>query len=152
VTRALILVLAALALVAAGCGGDDDTSSTSGTSGASGAAGAEDAGTVNEIDVSLDEYSVTPSPIEPASLAPGETVTTKAKAGDVTFHITNNGEETHSLVFNNAGKEIAIDGELAPGESTDLTVPGLTSGFYEYYCPIDDHQGKGMQAQLEVVG
>ncbi len=59
------------------------------------------------------------------------------------------GEETHSFVFNNAGQEIPIDGDLAPGDSAELTVD-VTGGYYEYYCPIDGHQDMGMQGQLEV--
>ena len=76
-------------------------------------------------------------------------MTTKAAAGEVTSPITNDGEETHSFVFNNAGKEIPIDGDLAPGDSAELTVD-VDGGFYVYYCPIDGHDDMGMKAQVEV--
>ena len=132
-----IALLAALALGLAGCGGDDETTDTTGAPAVS-----------NDVAVSLTEYAATPSNVLPDD-GEGGPPTSKAKAGEVTFTITNDGEETHSFVFNNAGKEIPIDGDLAPGDSAQLTVE-VTGGFYEYYCPIDGHQDLGMQGQLEV--
>ena len=145
----LVSAAAVTALAFAGCGGDDDTTETTGATGAAGASGVEGAPAVsNDVAVSLTEYAATPSNVLPDD-GEGGPPTSQAKAGEVTFTITNDGDETHSFVFNNAGKEIPIDGDLAPGDSQQLTVE-VTSGFYEYYCPIDGHQDMGMQGQLEV--
>jgi uncharacterized cupredoxin-like copper-binding protein len=144
---ASVAAVAAFAFAAAGCGGDDDTTdATTGSSGASGASGV--AAVSNDVAVSETEYAMTPSNQLPDD-GEGGPPTSKAKAGKVTFTITNDGSETHSFVFNTAGKEIPIDGDLAPGDSAQLTVD-VTSGFYEYYCPIDNHKEEGMQGQLEV--
>ena len=146
---ASVAAVATLAFTAAGCGGDDDTTETTGATGAAGASGVSGAPAVsNDVAVSLTEYAATPSNVLPDD-GEGGPPTSKAKAGEVTFTITNDGSETHSFVFNNAGNEIPIDGELAPGDSAQLTVD-VTGGFYEYYCPIDGHQEMGMQGQLEV--
>ena len=131
---ASLALVAALAFATAGCGGDDDTTTAPAVS--------------NDVSVSLTEYAATPSNVQPDD-GEGGPPTSKAKAGKVTFTITHDGEETHSFVFNNAGQEIPIDGDLAPGDSAELTVD-VTGGYYEYYCPIDGHQDMGMQGQLEV--
>ena len=156
--RSILTVAAAvasLAIAASGCGGGGDSSSTTASTTASTdttAAGATGAAApkpevANDVAVVETEYAMAPSNVQPDS--EGGPPTSKAKAGKVTFHIVNNGKQTHSFVFNNGGKEIPIDGDLAPGESATLTVD-VTSGFYEYYCPLDHHQDKGMQGQLEV--
>lgn len=121
-----------------GCGGDDETTTTTTAAEGTGA-----------VEVSETEYAMTPSDAELESLLPGETITSIVEAGQVKFEITNDGEETHSFVFNDVGKEIELGKDLAPGESAEMSVD-VDPGFYEYYCPIDDHQGLGMQGQLEV--
>jgi uncharacterized cupredoxin-like copper-binding protein len=136
----LTFALLAAAAALAGCGGDDETTDTTGASGAPAVS--------NDVAVSMTEYAMAPSNVLPPD-PDGGPPTSKAKAGEVTFTVTNDGSETHSFVFNNAGQEIPIDGDLAPGDSAQLTVD-VTSGFYEYYCPIGDHQDLGMQGQLEV--
>jgi uncharacterized cupredoxin-like copper-binding protein len=147
---ASLAAVAALAFGAAGCGGDHDTTDTTGATGAAGASGVEGGAAVsNDVAVSETEFAMTPSNVQPDD-GEGGPPTSQVKAGKVTFTITNDGSETHSFVFNNAGKEIPIDGDLAPGDSAQLTVD-VTGGFYEYYCPIDGHEIKGMQGQLEVV-
>jgi uncharacterized cupredoxin-like copper-binding protein len=148
---AALAAVTALAFVASGCGDDETTSTTTSTEAgaASGPTGATGAEVSNTVEVSETEYALTPSNVEPGSDEPGETITSTAKSGKVTFQITNDGEETHSFVFNDAGKEIDLGKDLAPGESAEMTVD-VDSGFYEYYCPIDDHQGLGMQGQIEV--
>ena len=143
-----IAPVAALVLGLAGCGGDDDTTETTGGTGAAGASGVEGGAVSNDVAVSLTEYAAIPANVLPDD-GEGGPPTSKAEAGEVTFTVTNDGEQTHSFVFNNAGKEIPIDGDLAPGDSAQLTVE-VTGGFYEYYCPIGDHQEQGMQGQLEV--
>lgn len=128
---AILVAFALLAFVASGCG---------------------DGGPApNTVQVSETEYAMTPANATPESQDPGSTITSTAKVGKVVFQITNDGEETHSFVFNDAGKEIPLGRNLAPGESAEMTVKVDTTGYYEYYCPLDGHQDQGMQGQLEVV-
>lgn len=129
---ATLVAFALLAFVASGCGGDGGPAP-------------------NTVQVSETEYAMTPANATPESQRPGNTITSTTKAGKVVFQITNDGEQTHSFVFNDAGKEIPLGRNLAPGESAEMTVK-VDTGFYEYYCPLDGHQDQGMQGQLEVVG
>ncbi len=144
-SRYIVGSLAVLAFAASGCGGDDETTARPAT----GAAAVGAPAVSNDVAVSMTEYAMAPSNVLPLDLTDGGPPTSKAEAGEVTFSITNDGSETHSFVFNNAGQEIPIDGDLAPGDSAQLTVD-VTGGFYEYYCPIGNHQDQGMQGQLEV--
>ena len=136
----LTFALLAAAAALAGCGGDDEATDATDASGAPAVS--------NDVAVSMTEYAMAPSNVLPPD-PDGGPPTSKAKAGEVTFTVTNDGSETHSFVFNNGGQEIPIDGDLAPGDTAQLTVD-VTGGFYEYYCPIGDHQDLGMQGQLEV--
>lgn len=144
--RAIAVAAAGLVLAVPGCGGDDEADTAdAGETETTEATGPPVVS--NEVDVSMTEYEMAPSNVLP--LEQGGPPTSKADSGEVTFTITNDGEEAHSFVFNNVGKEIPIDGDLAPGESAELSVD-VSGGFYEYYCPIADHQQLGMQGQLEV--
>jgi high-affinity iron transporter len=110
-----------------GCG-------SSGTAGASGAPAASlPAGA---IEVTAREYQFTPS-----------TITTKA--GSVTFHVTNAGNETHEFeIFKG---EVVVDEveNLVPGISRDFTVD-LAAGDYTYVCKLNGHDGLGMKGTLTV--
>lgn len=92
-----------------------------------------------------------------------------AKAGDVTFHVTNDAaSETHefvivrtdqsadSLPLNSDGDvdEDQIDvvdevEDLEPGNSEDLTV-NLPAGHYALICNLPEHYGQGMHADFTV--
>ena len=150
---AIALVLVAFA---AGCGGDDETTTTStsttSTAGATGASGEdEDVGVVsNTVEVAITDGKLTPSNADPGSLLPGERITSTAKAGEVTFELTNETSEPQTIVFNELGKEEPLAEDLAPGDSATATVT-VSSGFYEYYSDDEAVQEAGMQAQLEVV-
>lgn len=129
---AAVVTFALMAFAASGCGGGESAPP-------------------NSVQVSETEYAMTPANADPESIGPDSTITSTAKVGKVVFQISNDGEETHSFVFNNAGKEIPLGRDLAPGESAEMTVKVNSTGYYEYYCPLDGHQDKGMQGQLEVV-
>jgi uncharacterized cupredoxin-like copper-binding protein len=95
--------------------------------------------------------------------------TNSAKAGDVTFHITNNAaSETHEFVVVqtdlasdklplNADGDVDEDkittmGEvedLEPGQSKDLTL-NLPAGHYVLMCNRPDHYGRGMHTDFTV--
>jgi len=148
-------VLAALALTAAGCGGDDSneqaapavTTDTApvGRGGedkrpnndpvVTGDMGTESIGTVK---VSETEYRVELS--EQALLTEGVW----------TFEVTNGGSLAHALDIKGPNGETE-SGTITPGEARTVKAY-LTSGTYELYCPIGDHEERGMRAKLPVRG
>ncbi|HZD57696.1 MAG TPA: sulfocyanin-like copper-binding protein [Anaerolineales bacterium] len=93
-----------------------------------------------------------------------------AKAGEVTFHLTNNAaSETHefvivqtdlpadSLPMNEDGSLVledqinAVDEaeDIEPGDSVDLTV-NLPAGHYALICNIENHYTQGMHTDFTV--
>ncbi len=85
----------------------------------------------------LAEYRITPAQLS-------------LDAGIYTFTAVNDGTISHALVLTGNG----IDGhtpDLAygPGHSEGFTVT-LKPGTYKFFCPVDGHQGQGMQGTLVV--
>ncbi len=69
---------------------------------------------------------------------------TGAKAGSVTFTITNKGKLAHDFAI--AGKKSAL---IAPGKSGKLTVT-LKAGKVPYKCTVPGHAAAGMKGTLVV--
>jgi uncharacterized cupredoxin-like copper-binding protein len=136
--RGLTALLAAGALFAVplvGCGGDDDESGEA--TEASEAATTEAAGAGGTVNLSGTDYKFDPS--DPT-----------VKAGEVTFVLKNDGQTTHSLEIEDVnGSDQELEGDVAPGESGTLKV-NLAPGTYEFYCPVDDHKGLGMEGEVTV--
>jgi plastocyanin len=116
-----LLALAALVLAlpfAAACGSDD---------------GAAEGGQV--IEVSASDFEFDPMDIS-------------ADPGEITFNLTNDGENPHALEIEGNGVEESSD-TINSGDSTELTVD-LDEGTYEIYCPVGDHKDRGMVGTLTV--
>ena len=128
---AVLAVIAALALGA--CGDDDDDSGSDDTTAASTTAttGGGESVSLSEVDFKIDPSSV------------------DVKAGEVTFDVTNDGATTHALEVEGNGVEEESD-DIAPGESTQLTVDLSKAGNYEMYCPIGNHRQMGMEGEITV--
>ena len=125
---ARIAVLLGACLALAGCGG-----SGSNTSKSSGVAAQQ------TVSISEKEFSLDPSTVN------------IGRSGAVTFKVTNNGQITHALEIEGKGMEDETE-SIEPGESATLTVQLDQPGSYEMYCPIDDHEGKGMKGVVRVGG
>ncbi len=85
----------------------------------------------------LSEYRITPAQLS-------------LDAGIYTFTAINDGTISHALVLTGNG----IDGHtpdlaFGPGHSEGFTVT-LKPGTYTFFCPVDGHQGLGMQGTLVV--
>ena len=126
---ALVLVLASLALVAAGCGGDDeeDTSAAETTEETT---TADDSG--GSTSVSMTEYSFDPGDV---TVSEGDSI-----------EVVNDGELPHN--FTVTDEDLATS-DLSGGASEELTVD-LPPGEYEYVCTIADHAAQGMTGTLTV--
>lgn len=88
-----------------------------------------------DVQVTLVDYSIE----MPAALSPGQ----------VTFNITNTGTREHSFEVEGEGIEKALDRPLKPGQSAKLVVD-LRAGTYKVYCPVADHEQRGMTRPLVV--
>jgi plastocyanin len=141
------LLIAAVALPLAlvpGCGDDDDgeSASTGTTTTETTEAGPPIDDTsgapAGSVDVSLTEFKVNPS--KPSF--PNE--------GVYTLNVTNDGEVTHALEAEGQNGETETE-DLAPGDSAELAV-NFVNGSYELYCPIGDHEDRGMKTEVSVGG
>jgi uncharacterized cupredoxin-like copper-binding protein len=74
---------------------------------------------------------------------------TTVPPGPVTFSVTNAGTMEHNFEVEGQGIEKKFDAALKPGETRSLQVD-LPAGTYTVYCPVDDHQERGMQLELKV--
>jgi plastocyanin len=74
---------------------------------------------------------------------------TDLKAGTYDITVVNNGSSTHNLTVEEDGTTKATSDNLAPGESTTLTVD-LDAGEYVFYCAIGNHRAMGMELTVPV--
>jgi uncharacterized cupredoxin-like copper-binding protein len=94
---------------------------------------------VTEINVSEQEYSI--------SLTDGNgNMVTSVPAGQVIFHVKNNGTIEHDFAI--SGHDTTT---IEPGASADLTVT-LQPGDANYLCTIGEHASLGMIGVLHVTG
>lgn len=87
------------------------------------------------VEVKLTEFGID----MPASLPPGKT----------SFRISNAGSAAHNFEIEGNGIEQKFDENLQPGETKALQI-NLRPGSYHIYCPVADHESKGMSLQLTV--
>jgi uncharacterized cupredoxin-like copper-binding protein len=133
VTRRLLVLIGAVALLVSGCGGGGG------------------------IGVTLSDYK-----IEPAE--------TSASAGDVTFDVTNEAEQTHEFVViktdlpedqlptdekgdvseTGEGMEIVDEIEDVEAGSTQSLTVNMAAGSYVFICNLPGHYRQGMHASFTV--
>lgn len=98
----------------------------------------EEAAAPERVTVEATSFAYDPSRIE---VAPGR----------VRFVIHNAADIVHGFEVEGHGMEEAIE-HIAPGGTDSLTVDLAEPGTYEIYCPVGDHQQRGMTATLVVGG
>ncbi len=130
----LLIALAALSLVAAGCGDDEEEPATTATTTetATGPTGEEGGAAAGATAVGMTEYAFDPSDL---SVSEGDSV-----------EVSNDGELPHNLTVD--GEDVATD-DIDPGGSEELTVD-LAPGDYDFVCTIGDHAAQGMEGTLTV--
>ena len=142
----LIALLAATALIAAGCGGSDNNSSDTSSSSSSGTQGnTSDAtstgggggGAASSLKLTAD----------PGGALKFNTTTLSTKAGKVTVTMDNASQTPHAVEIEGNGVEKKTN--TVTGGSAKLTVD-LKPGKYEFYCPVDGHKAAGMKGTLTV--
>ncbi len=91
---------------------------------------------IDTIEVNETEFSLDPANI------------TLDQPGTYVFRAVNSGDEVHALEIEGEGiEEETVD--IPPGESTLLEV-NLDPGTYVLYCPVGDHEERGMRGTVTV--
>jgi plastocyanin len=119
------LTLAALLLLAAGCGGNDRPGGTV-TAPAGGS-----------VRVAAKEYSFNPSTI------------VVRDAGTLRLTLDNRGTLAHDIKVEKDGRVLGGTPAFPAGESRSATVR-LASGTYDFVCTVGDHAELGMKGKLKV--
>jgi uncharacterized cupredoxin-like copper-binding protein len=70
------------------------------------------------------------------------------RPGTYLFRASNSGEAEHALEIEGEGIEEETE-DIQPGESTLLEV-NLDPGIYKLYCPVGDHEERGMVGTVTV--
>jgi plastocyanin len=142
----LIALLAATALIAAGCGGSDNNSSDNSSNSSSGtqgntsdttSTGGGGGGAASSLKLTAD----------PGGALKFNTTTLSAKAGKVTVTMDNASQTPHAVEIEGNGVEKKTN--TVTGGSAKVTVD-LKPGKYEFYCPVDGHKAAGMKGTLTV--
>jgi uncharacterized cupredoxin-like copper-binding protein len=149
-TQPAAIALALVAFAVVGCGEDDDESS-SGSSGSGGGA----YGSGNNSDNEAASGGGGKGTVLALSADPGGDLkfnksSLTSKAGKVTIVLRNPSSATapHAVEIEGQGVEEESD-TIDPGATTKVSAE-LEPGEYEFYCPVDDHKGAGMEGTLTV--
>ena len=134
--RVIVLLSAAAALLG-GCGEDRDAGGGVRTSPVPvGEPPATTAAAVATVDVSLEDYRLVPQSPR------------VARHGVIAFVATNDGQTRHALAVDGpTGERRSV--ALRPGERTTIVLR-LERGTYKWYCPIADHERRGMVGRVRV--
>ena len=138
----LTALLAATALIAAGCGGSDDnssdnSSSSSGTQGNTSDSTAGGGGGASTVKLTAD----------PGGALKFDKTSLSAKAGKLTVVMDNPSQTPHAVEVEGKGLEKAT--KTLTGGTAKVTVD-VKAGKYEFYCPVDGHKAAGMKGTLTV--
>jgi len=126
---------AVVSLAAAGCG-EQRGDATRTVPRPAGPAPTLDARVVATVEVSLVDYAIdVADPRVP-------------KAGLIAFAATNDGLVRHALAVDAPAGTVRTPA-LAPGELAVLTVR-LPPGTYRWYCPLADHEQRGMVGRVRI--
>ena len=98
---------------------------------------AEDSGAVAErVEIEATSYAYSPATIT-------------VPAGRIRFVIHNAADVVHGFEVEGQGVEEEV-AEIQPGATDSLTVTLEEAGTYEIYCPVQDHEQRGMIGTLDV--
>lgn len=98
---------------------------------------AEDSGVVAEtVEIEATSFAYSPATIT-------------VPAGRIRFVIHNAADIVHGFEVEGQGMEEEI-AEIQPGATDSLTVTFEEPGSYEIYCPVEDHEQRGMIGTLDV--
>jgi plastocyanin len=134
------LVLATIALAAAGCGDDDDSDGGGGGGGGGDDGGADKAakgGGATKLELAAD----------PGGALKFDKTSLEAKPGKVTIAFDNPSSVPHAVEVE--GKGVEEETDVITDSSANLSVD-LQAGEYKFYCPVGNHEQAGMVGTLTV--
>ena len=70
------------------------------------------------------------------------------RAGRISFEATNDGTVRHALAVDAPTGKVST-ATLRPGQRATFSIQ-LPPGTYRWYCPVADHEGRGMVGRLRV--
>jgi uncharacterized cupredoxin-like copper-binding protein len=121
----LLLVLLPFALLLAACGGSSN--------------GGDEGDVLQTIQVSENEFSISPASIE------------LPRAGRYEFAVTNDGQISHALNIEESGGGNEVEsGDIGPGEKKTVRFTFSGDGSFEMYCPVGNHKDQGMEGTITV--
>ena len=138
------MVMCTTAFAFAACGEDDEGrvdvegSTTGATTGAK-TATAPAGPAVARVGVAESEYAIQPK------------VAKVPKTGTVTFAVVNRGKIDHALEIEGPDGEVETDA-IKPGGKATLKADFTRAGSFKWYCPIADHEQRGMTGEVQVAG
>ena len=133
--RAGLLAIAVASLAAAGCG-EERGDALRTVPERVGAVPATDPRAVATARVSLVDYALD---VEHARVR---------RAGRISFEATNDGTVRHALAVDAPTGTVSTD-PLRPGRRATFSLR-LPAGTYRWYCPVADHEDRGMVGRLRV--
>ncbi|HEX5506184.1 MAG TPA: cupredoxin domain-containing protein [Thermomicrobiales bacterium] len=86
---------------------------------------------------------------DPSGALKWDRATYEARAGDVSFVVTNDSAMTHNFALTGPGVNVQ-GADLGPHSSGTFTIKGLPAGQYEIACNVAGHKLAGMVATLIV--
>lgn len=138
-TTLVVAALGVVGLAVAACGEDaTSTLTTSAPTSLSSAAPSATPGSSTTVRVQLTEFEIQ----LPQQSFP---------AGTYTFVTSNDGTLPHALEIEGPGGLEEATDTLSGGQSADLTVT-LQPGDYKLYCPVGNHDARGMNTTITVSG
>ena len=148
-----LLVAGAFGVALVGCGEDREGSVT-----VEGGTGTQTTGTTTTGTGTGTSTSATPAGKPSSTFDIRETEFKLAPAnfrigqpGAVQFRVTNDGGTVHALEVEGPTGEFETE-EIQPGDAVTLKADVSQAGTYKLYCPVGDHEDRGMVGKLVVGG
>jgi uncharacterized cupredoxin-like copper-binding protein len=143
----LTALLAATALIAAGCGGSDDNSSDNSSSSSGTQGNTSDSTATGGGGGGGGGGSTVKLTADPGGALKFDKTSLSAKAGKLTVVMDNPSQTPHAVEVEGKGLEKAT--KTLTGGTAKVTVD-VKPGKYEFYCPVDGHKAAGMRGTLTV--
>jgi plastocyanin len=148
-TLLLVTMLAACAIVALGCGGDDDDGGGDSGGGSSGGYGSKkENGGAQKQKAGGSGAGQLKLTADPGGALKFDKTSLSTKPGKVTIVLDNPSDIPHAIEVE--GKGVEEEGRTVGKGGVSKVTVDLKPGDYEYYCPVDDHKGAGMEGTLTV--
>jgi uncharacterized cupredoxin-like copper-binding protein len=135
-SRLLSVLVLAAAVALAACGDDDEENDRAGTTGTGTEATAPAGEPVATVELEEADFRIEPK--DPKV----------DKSGVIRFTLKNTGQAQHALEVETPEGERETE-PFAPGETASLDVL-LEPGTYTMYCPVGDHEQRGMTGTITV--